>query len=41
MKMPNKENYGYWTDNSLRLDDFKQHFNVSEINKESFELHWK
>ena len=26
LKMPYKDNYGYWTDNNLLLDDFKKHF---------------
>jgi hypothetical protein len=41
MKMPFNKNYGYWTDNNLLLDGFKQHFNVSEITQEIFEQHWK
>lgn len=41
MIMPYKNNYGYWTDNNLLLNDFKEHFNTSEINKESFEQHWE
>jgi len=40
MKMPYKNNYGYWTDNNLLLKDFKEHFNVSEITKEAFEQQW-
>ncbi|MFM2225045.1 MAG: hypothetical protein RJA07_1247 [Bacteroidota bacterium] len=40
LKMPYKNNYGYWTDNNLLLNDFKEHFNVSEISKESFEKQW-
>jgi hypothetical protein len=41
MIMPYKNNYGYWTDNNLLLDDFKEHFNVSEISKENFEQLWE
>jgi hypothetical protein len=41
LKMPYKENYGYWTVNNLLLNNFKEHFNVSEINKESFEQSWE
>lgn len=41
MKMPFKDNYGYWTDNNLLLDNFKEHFKVSEITKEVFEQQWK
>lgn len=40
MKMPFKDNYGYWTDNNLLLNDFKEHFAVSEISKEVFEEQW-
>ncbi|WP_374450909.1 hypothetical protein [Cloacibacterium normanense] len=41
LKMPFKDNYGYWTDNNLLLNDFKEHFVVSEIRKDSFEKSWK
>jgi hypothetical protein len=41
LKMPFKDNYGYWTDNNLLLHDFKEHFVVSEISKESFEESWE
>lgn len=40
LKMPFKDNYGYWTDNNLLLADFYRHFLVSEINKEDFEKNW-
>ena len=40
LKMPFKNNYGYWTDNDLLLDDFKKHFVVSEISKDIFEQSW-
>ena len=40
VKMPFKENYGYWIDNNLLLNDFKNHFSVSEISKETFEKNW-
>ncbi|HEY4151607.1 MAG TPA: hypothetical protein VGM41_21860 [Chitinophagaceae bacterium] len=40
MKMPWKDNYGYRTDNNLLLTGFKEHFNVSEITKDSFERAW-
>jgi len=39
--LPFKNNYGYWTDNNLLLNDFKELFNTSEISKEIFEQHWK
>ncbi|HEV8506722.1 MAG TPA: hypothetical protein VGQ53_15030 [Chitinophagaceae bacterium] len=41
MKMPFKNNYGYWTDNNLRLSDFRELFKVSEISMESFEEQWR
>ncbi len=41
VKMPNPNNYGYWTDNSLLLNDFKKHFVVSQISKEHFEQNWR
>jgi len=40
MKMPFKGNYGYWTDNILLLNDFKEQFETSEITKEAFEQQW-
>ncbi len=40
MKMPFKDNYGYWTDNNLLLENFKEHFKVSDITKEAFEQQW-
>ena len=40
MKMPFKNNYGYWTDNCLLLSDFYKQFQVSEITKEVFERQW-
>lgn len=40
LKMPFKHNYGYWTDNNMRMDDFKKHFVLAEIGKESFEHYW-
>lgn len=41
LKMPFKDNYGYWTDNNLLLNDFKEHFMASEVSKEIFEWKWK
>ncbi len=40
LKMPYKQNYGYWTDNHLLMKDFKKLFNASEISKEIFEQSW-
>ena len=41
MKMPYQDNSGYWTDNNLLLNDFKNHFIISEISKDSFEQNWE
>jgi len=41
VKMPYKNNYGYWTDNVLTLCDFKKNFDFEEITKEYFEVKWK
>ncbi len=40
MKMPYNDNYGYWTDNNLVLNDFKEQFKASDITKEAFEQQW-
>lgn len=40
LKMPFKNNYGYWADNNLLLNGFKEHFNALEITKENFEQQW-
>ena len=40
VKMPYRDNYGYWTDNNLLLDDFKKTFRTSEITREFFEEYW-
>ena len=39
-KMPCKDNYGYWTDNNLLLEDFKVCFRATEISKWYFEEKW-
>lgn len=40
VKMPYKENMGYWTDNNMTLEGFKKQFQVTPINKEIFEKRW-
>ena len=40
VKMPFNDNYGYWTDNNLKLEDFKSHFETSEIGQNTFENYW-
>lgn len=35
--MPWRENYGFWTDNNITVDYFKEHFKVTEITSEEFE----
>lgn len=39
-KMPYKTNYGYWTDNELKLDDFKKLFSVESTNQDYFIEKW-
>ena len=41
MKMPYNNNYGYWVDNNLTIEDFKKSFAVEEITKEYFEEKWR
>ncbi len=41
LKMPFKNNYGYWTDNNLLLHDFVEKFGAIEIGKNEFETNWK
>lgn len=41
VKMPFNNNYGYWTDNSLTLRDFKERFQAEEITPDFFEQKWK
>jgi hypothetical protein len=40
MIMPWKDNYGYWTDNNFKLQDLKNGFKYSEIEKDYFEKEW-
>ncbi|TDS55234.1 hypothetical protein [Myroides indicus] len=40
LKMPYKENYGYWTDNNLKFKDFIKLFNVEVINESEFLKKW-
>ncbi len=40
VKMPYKRNYGYWTDNNLKIEDFKKLFNVEIIEKDYFVEKW-
>ncbi len=39
-KMPYKNNYGFWTDNNLLLNDFKEILFATEFSKEFFEWKW-
>lgn len=41
MKMPYKNNYGYWCDNNLIYKDFKKSFTTVVINKSLFDDKWK
>ncbi len=40
-KMPYKNNYGYWTDNNLLLNDFNEKLKATKLDKETFESKWK
>lgn len=41
VKMPFKDNYGYWTDNNLKFNDFIEKFRAFEIEQSDFETNWK
>jgi hypothetical protein len=38
--MPWRNNYGYWTDNDITLDYFKNQFKAVDINKAEFNQNW-
>lgn len=38
--MPWRDNYGYWTDNNITIDYFKDHFKATNIDKSEFEMNW-
>ena len=40
MRLPNDRNYGYWTDNNLKLEDY-ENFKPTEITKEDFIDDWQ
>jgi hypothetical protein len=40
MIMPLNDNYGYWTDNNLKIEDFIGLFLPLAISQEEFEKHW-
>lgn len=40
MILPWRDNYGYWSDNEITLDYFKEHFKAININKLTFETIW-
>lgn len=41
LKMPYKKNYGYWTDNVLKYNDFERLFKIKKISKEFFIERWE
>lgn len=41
MKMPYKENYGYWTDNNITYPYFTENFPCEVITAEYFESQWE
>ena len=38
--MPWKDNYGYWTDNEIKLEEFISEFNALKISGDEFETCW-
>ena len=40
VKAPYKNNYGFWTDNNLTIDEFVTHFSIEYISKDDFEYIW-
>lgn len=38
--MPSGRNFGYWTDNNLKLEDFTRLFSAVELNKAEFITNW-
>ena len=40
MKMPYKNNYGFWTDTNLKIEDFHERFNTISIVSELFYKKW-
>jgi hypothetical protein len=41
LKMPFKKNYGYWTDNLLKYNDFDRLFKINIISVESYKILWE
>jgi hypothetical protein len=41
MIMPDDINYGYWTDNNLKKEDFENQFDTEEIENKYFDKLWK
>jgi hypothetical protein len=40
VKFPFKNDYGYWLDNNLTLNDFIAKFETKEIKQTDFEENW-
>ncbi len=40
MAMPDERNYGYWTDNNLKKEDFESLFTTAHVAKERFDQLW-
>ncbi|MBV6639416.1 MAG: hypothetical protein KI791_01805 [Cyclobacteriaceae bacterium] len=40
MIMPWNDNYGYWSDNNLKLSDLKNLFSISELTEVEFQNYW-
>lgn len=41
LKMPYKNNAGYWVDNNLTIEDFQKSFRVVEITQKYFNEKWE
>lgn len=40
LKMPYKNNYGYWTDNNMRYEDFLSSFKCKIVSEDYFNKKW-
>lgn len=41
VKMPDENNFGYWADSNMLLEDFKKRFKVVETTSDIFEEYWQ
>lgn len=40
VRLPDEQNYGYWTDNNLYYQDFLQQLNAERIDEKIFQSRW-